>query len=186
MKKLIDLIEIEDNNEKCVVLRVLKDSRLELIKLGCFNGNEELIRLTKGPTQTCTLFYKNHTIAQWQWGYGGTTVVDASTREAGKMIERCIMYDLDILIETSSIHGCLFIQSKGATKGMTQTYKILKRDNDATDMSLYRDGMYVRRITDEYEEDVKEFIYGQFSNIISETEEHGKNTTATIITGIRK
>ena len=37
---------------------------------------------------------------------------------------------------------------------MTQTYKILKRDNDATDMSLYRDGMYVRRITDEYEEDV--------------------------------
>lgn len=57
MKTLADYVEIIENNMECVILKVKPDSRMALIALGCFNGNEEMIRLTKGETQTCTLFY---------------------------------------------------------------------------------------------------------------------------------
>ena len=71
MKTLADYVEIIENNMECVILKVKPDSRMALIALGCFNGNEEMIRLTKGETQTCTLFYKDGGISSWSWGAGG-------------------------------------------------------------------------------------------------------------------
>ena len=58
MAKLADYVEIMENNTECVVLKVRPGSRMGLISLGCFNGDEEMVRLTKGRTQTCTVFPK--------------------------------------------------------------------------------------------------------------------------------
>ena len=56
--KLCYLVDIIENNENCVILKVKDDKKLELIKLGYFDGNEEMIRLTKGKDHTCKI--KNH------------------------------------------------------------------------------------------------------------------------------
>ena len=46
--KLCYMVDIIENNENCVVLEVKDNKKMDLIKLGCFDGDEELIRLTKG------------------------------------------------------------------------------------------------------------------------------------------
>lgn len=60
--KLCYLVDIIENNENCVILKVKDNKNLELIKLGYFDGNEEMMRLTKGKDHTCTIFkkIKNH------------------------------------------------------------------------------------------------------------------------------
>ena len=98
MKKLVELVEVIENNDKCVLLKILCD-KLELMKIGCFNGNEEYIRLTKGKDHTCTIWYKNGNSFSWEWGYSGNTLVSESLNQARRLIVECITSDLKIAIE---------------------------------------------------------------------------------------
>lgn len=98
MAVLFDYVEIVEDNMECAVLKVKPDSRMGLIALGCFNGNEEMFRLTKGRTQTCTVFYKNGKSFSWDWGDGGHTLVSESTDKCGRMIQLCLENDFHVRI----------------------------------------------------------------------------------------
>lgn len=89
-KDLKDLVDVVVNNDYCVVLKVKDDCRMDLIALGCFCGDEEMLRLTKGRTQECTVFLKNGEHFSWHWGYGGYTLVSDKTKEKGRMIQDTI------------------------------------------------------------------------------------------------
>lgn len=45
--KLKDMVELVANNDDCVVLKVKDGQEMNLISLGCFNGDEAMMRLTK-------------------------------------------------------------------------------------------------------------------------------------------
>lgn len=96
--KLCHLVDIIENNEDCVILKVKDNKILDLIKLGCFDGNEELIRLTKGKNHTCTIFKTNESSFSWEWGMSGYTLVTDKVSAMGKLIESCITEDFDIYI----------------------------------------------------------------------------------------
>lgn len=49
--KLKDMVELLSNNDACVVLKVKDGQEMNLISLGCFNGDEVMMRLTKGRDQ---------------------------------------------------------------------------------------------------------------------------------------
>lgn len=83
--KLKDCVELFINNSECVVLKVKDDVRIQLIALG-FNGDEDLIRLTKGDTNTCTIWDKGGKSYSWHWGLGGYTLVSASMDAKRKKI----------------------------------------------------------------------------------------------------
>lgn len=55
---LKDIVEVAMNNSECVVLKVKEGHEVDLISLGCFDGDETMFRLTKGETVTCTVFKK--------------------------------------------------------------------------------------------------------------------------------
>lgn len=99
MTKLYDLVELLENNEECVVLKVKDNSQLKLICLGYFSGNETMFRLTKGENHTCTVFRDNGKSFSWKWGISGFTLVSDSTRKCGKLIQQCITDDFGIRIE---------------------------------------------------------------------------------------
>lgn len=90
MKTLRDITEVIINNNECVVLKVKENSRMDLIALGCFDGNEEMLRLTKGRNQHCTVFSKDGKIFSWSWGWSGTTLVNDSIKRKGNMIQDTI------------------------------------------------------------------------------------------------
>ena len=97
--KLCYLVYIIENNENCVVLKVKDNKEMDLIKLGCFNGDERLFRLTKGKNHTCTIFYNdNRKTFSWEWGESGFTMVTDDVSKMGKLIENAITEDFDIYI----------------------------------------------------------------------------------------
>lgn len=96
MKKLKDMVELVENNDNCVVLKVKDGHELDLICTGCFNGNETMFRLTKGRTVTCTIYRNNGQAFSWEWGAGGFTLVTDAIKRKGTMIQNCIEKDFGI------------------------------------------------------------------------------------------
>ena len=114
MKKLFELVTIVSNTEDAVVLKIKPNSAMELICLGCFNGDEDILRLTKGKSITCTIWTKEGKNYSWCWGEGGYTLVSDNMTKKGRMIQQCIEDEFDILVYGSkdSIHKAMNSTSK--------------------------------------------------------------------------
>ena len=95
MTKLSELVTVEVNNEKCVVLKVKEGKAMELITLGCFDGNETMFRITKGDNHTATVWRGEKTFS-WEWGYSGYTLVSDKVKEEQRTICHCIRDELGI------------------------------------------------------------------------------------------
>ena len=97
MKKLYDLVDLVENNRECVILKVKDDiDPLELIKLGYFDGNETMFRVTKGDEHTATIFRSGGKAFSWHWGLGGRTLVSDKTQKAQTIIVDTILDDFGI------------------------------------------------------------------------------------------
>lgn len=94
--KLKDMVELAVNNQDCVVLKVKDGQEMNLISLGCFNGNETMMRLTKGKDVTCTLFRRDGKSFSWYWGISGYTLVSGQVSQMGRLIQDCIEKDFGI------------------------------------------------------------------------------------------
>lgn len=92
MKKLCELVMIEENNENCVVLKTKKEEKLELIKLGCFNGKEDIIIMNKGKDQTIRIIEDSQNDYSWS---KNTLVVDNMSKKRC-LINQCVTQDMDI------------------------------------------------------------------------------------------
>lgn len=151
--KLCYLVDIIENNEKCVLLKVKDNKKLDLIKLGCFDGNEDLLRLTKGKKHTCTIFRKDNTSFSWDWGEGGFTLVSDNTRKKGHLIEECIKEDFDIYIgsKDDKIKESLFITSMNDTLNRKHQIKFMYWNKKDNNICTHKDGefyKYFRTISD--------------------------------------
>lgn len=93
--KLYNMVTLAGNNDSCVLLEVKDGQRMNLIALGCFTGDEKLLRLTKGRTVTCTVF-TDHGSYAWSWGFDGFTLVSDQTFRKGQLIQECIERDFGI------------------------------------------------------------------------------------------
>ena len=98
MKKLAEMVELFENNYECVMLKVKEGKEFDLMALGCFNGDEAMLRLTKGGVHTCTVWDKNNKSYSWHWGEGGHTLVSDSMNKRGNLIQNCIEDEFNIYI----------------------------------------------------------------------------------------
>lgn len=142
MKKLANLVQVVENNKECVILEVT-GTAIELIKLGCFNGDETMMRLTKGDNHTCTVWTKD-THYSWHWGPSGTTIVSDAMRKRGRLIQECIEQDFEIYIGTNPkrIAQTLHIKSLEDVKHTSHTIKMMYWSNDKANVCCHFDGEY--------------------------------------------
>lgn len=98
--KLKDMVELAANNDECVVLKVKDGQQMNMICLGYFLGNEEMIRLTKGSNVTCTVFRKDGSSFSWHWGGGSSTLVSDAVWKMGQLVQQCIERDFGIRCQT--------------------------------------------------------------------------------------
>ena len=157
--KLCYLVDIIENNEECVILKVKSNKKLDLIKLGCFDGNEELIRLTKGEDHTCTIFRTNDKPFSWHWGRSGYTLVSDNVSTMGKLIEACITEDFDIYIgeDKNKVKETMNIMSLNDSSNSSHFIEMMYW-KDGNDVSVHKDNSF----------------YKFFKNTI-EAKEHFKN-----------
>lgn len=101
MKKLAELVKVEENNENCVLLKVKPKSSLELMKIGFFKGTEQYFRVTKNKrfaTHTLTVWRKGENAWSIDWGTE-TTCVTETTRKMRLEVVDCIVKDFGISID---------------------------------------------------------------------------------------
>lgn len=143
MKKLVNHVKIVENNEECVILEVV-GAPLDLIRLGCFNGNEKMFRLTKGDNHTCTVWKENGDNYSWWWGCGGHTLVSDQMTKMGNLIQECIEQDFEIYIGSNkrNIQKTLHIRSLEDVKHSRHDMKLMYfRTND---VCCHIDGEYFK------------------------------------------
>ena len=102
MKKLSELVKLVENNSNCVVFEFKKTASMDLVKLGCFYGDETMFRITKAPmfdTHTATVWNKKGEHQSWSWGEHTTIVGDLTMRQ-GEMMRECVEKDFGIAINT--------------------------------------------------------------------------------------
>lgn len=162
-KRLCDLVEIEENNMDCILFKVKENSELDLIKLGCFEGNEKMIRVSKGKDHTFTIFTdKSH--YSWYYGESGYTLVSKDMDKKRLLIMDCIEIDFDIYIGKNKdlVRKTLDIQSLKDTYNKIDDVKIMywKRDKD-NDVCVHKNGEYFRHFAgiDVAKETLKKYGY---------------------------
>lgn len=145
-KKLCNLVDIIDNNMDCVVLKVKDDAKLDLIKLGYFSGNEDIIRLTKGKNHTCSVFNKDGTNFSWYWGSSGCTLVSDMLSKKGKLIEECITEDFDIYIgdNLDNLKKSLFIKSLDDVNDAQHFIKFMYWDKTNASICVHKDNTFYK------------------------------------------
>lgn len=90
VRELFKITELVVNNSECVVLKVKDGHEMDLISIGCFNGDESMFRLTKGEDTTCTIFRKNGSKISWHWGTHGYTLVSNQIWKSGMLLQDCL------------------------------------------------------------------------------------------------
>ena len=148
-KKLCDLVEIEENNMECVILKIKENSKIDLIKLGCFEGDETLIRVSKGKDNTFTIFSGEKHFS-WYHGQSGYTIVSKDTDQKRKLIEECIEMDFDIYIgkDKEKIRKSLDILSLKDTYNKVYEAKIMYWENQKnTHVTVHKDGVFFRHFS---------------------------------------
>lgn len=143
--KLCYLVDIIENNENCVILKVKDNKNLELIKLGYFDGNEEMMRLTKGKDHTCTIFKKNQEPFSWNWGASGHTLVSKDVSNMGKLIESCITEDFDIYIgeNKTKVRETMNIMSLDDSNNNSHHIEMMYWKN-GNDVSVHKDNNFYK------------------------------------------
>lgn len=146
MKKLCDLVEIEENNMECVLLKVKDNSMLDLIKLGCFEGNEKLIRITKGRDHTITIFTDKDNYS-WYYGESGYTIVSKSMDAKRNLISDCIENDFNIYIgkDKKLVEKSLDIHSLKDTYNKSDFIEIMYcNGQDENNVVVHKNGDFFR------------------------------------------
>lgn len=144
MTKLFDIVKIVENNEECVVLEVIGNP-LDLIKIGYFDGDETMFRLTKGGNHICTVWRKSGGSYSWEWGISGSTIVSDKMSRQGTLIQECIEDDLEICINgpKEAIRKTLH-KSLEEIKRSKHDIKLMYWTNRPNDISCHKDNTYFK------------------------------------------
>ena len=141
MKRLCNLVDVAINNENCVVFKVKDDAVMDLIALGCFKGNEDMIRMTKGRTPEITVFNKDGSNYSYHFGEGSTTIISENMAQQRTMIRECAILDYGIVCDWSHMHP------EVDYKGLVQASKDIFSMQDASrNVSLVSGGGKVGHI----------------------------------------
>ena len=144
MNKLFDIVKIVENNMECVVLEVT-GKPLDLIKIGYFDGNETMMRLTKGGHHTCTVWTKNGGSYSWEWGTNGSTMVSDKMSRQGRLIQECIEDDFEICIcgTPDAIKKTLHTSTE-EIKNAKHDLKFMYWESRKDDICCHKDGIFFK------------------------------------------
>lgn len=147
--KLSNLVDVIVNNEECVVLKTKDNTVLDLISLGCFDGDETMLRITKGEQHTATIFQGSKHFS-WNWGKNGYTLVTDKIKKCGRLIQECVEEDFGIYIGSNraKIKSTLHIKSLSDKSNKKHNLKILYwSGKENKECQIHKDGEHFKWFT---------------------------------------
>ena len=128
--KLVDVIEIVENNNDYILLEVTGD-RKQCILTGVLNGNEELIKVTKGKNHTLTIYFKDGKNFSYSFGESGYTLISDNEERRKRAIVNCIKRELETSITKTNVAEKDLIQKKAEAKGKKVIFEIMDSKSSA-------------------------------------------------------
>jgi len=175
MNKLSKIVEILNNDEDTVILKVKDNKKIELLSIGCFNGNEDMIIVSKHTNfhdgLAFRLVYKDGTT----FSFTDNTLVSSNIKAMKKNIIQSVVFDFGIPVEDSTYYELLkqfnYIKSLKDDLNTPHTFEICGFDK--TNMVLRKEGALMGHIS--YDEAMKylEKRYKIVSNIHSNSKQTG-------------
>lgn len=92
MIRLKDCVEIvtAPTNDNCVILKVKENAEMDMISIGCFDGNEVMFRMTRDDDcNDYTIWHKNGNTCTWN----DRTLISNNLKSITKELKRCIVKD---------------------------------------------------------------------------------------------
>lgn len=144
MNGLTKLVTIEHNDENSVILKVKKNKRLDLIKTGYFNGDEEMIRITK--TKDCcgiinyTFFLNNGK----HYGASENTLVSDDFKKTMNLVYETVHDDFGIHLRGEKIDITNYIKTIKDDKKVKHCFRLLGYNN-SNSITVYKDNIWFKQ-----------------------------------------
>lgn len=174
--KLIDLIEIVENNADFILLEVTGDKK-SCILSGVLDGNEELIRVTKGEDHVLTIYFKDGRHFSYDFGLSGYTLISNKEENRRNAIVEVIKNDLETSLTDTT--GFNLPQKKADVKGRKTTFKIMNGN------CIHKNGQFYKHVqnTSEIMEEINK-NYKNIKEVDNYTSQNGCKVK--VLTGIRR
>lgn len=146
MSNLVDLVEVINNDMDNVLLKVKDNVSLDLIKLG-FNGNETMIRYTKGRNHTITIWEENNKVRiSFDFGASGWTLISNIVEKQKQKIVDCIECYLGIYCgENLKLRRSSILNYN---KNIPHEVQMMYWDKEkGTNITVHKDGEFYRAFT---------------------------------------
>lgn len=140
---LVDVIEIAENNKDFILLEVIGD-RKSCILTGVLDGDEDLIRVTKGENHDVTIYKKDGTHFSYYFGNSGHTCISHGEELRRDAIKEVIENDLETSLE--NVSGFNLVKKKADAKGRCVTFKIYN------DKCVHKNGRFYKHSNNPMEE----------------------------------
>ena len=176
---LVDLVDVIHNDDNSVMLAI-KDNitALDLLKTGCFKGNEKYFRVTKVGDVVSNLTYTFIDENNKSWSCCTATLVTDEVHKQMSEIYKVVVYHFGIplmcLDKRTKINNHLTIE-----QDINDSHVFSISGWDYNDMVLYKDGMYMGHIS--YNNAI-EYISSKYKKYFIESKKTQTNCIAFNIT----
>lgn len=144
MNELTKLVTIEHNDDNSVILKVKKNKRLDLIKTGYFNGDEEMIRITKTKDDCCG--HSNYTfflVDGKHYEASDNTLVSDAFKKKMKLVYETVHDDFGIHLKGKNINITNYIKTIKDDKKVKHCFRMVWCNND--NIIVYKDDIWFKK-----------------------------------------
>lgn len=160
MNKLTALVKVIYNDKDCVILSTKRKDKMALICTGCFNGDENTIRLTKEKEPTYTIFNGSS-----HYSMSENMLVSQQDRNKMRLIKETVVEDFGIALYGNDVAKTCGDAS--VEKARSGKHLICVHWFHETDVAIHRDNTYIKHVKSKQE--AIRWVYDHFDNIVSVT-----------------
>lgn len=160
MNKLTALVKVIYNDKDCVILSTKRKDKMALICTGCFNGDENTIRLTKEKEPTYTIFNGSS-----HYSMSENMLVSQQDRNKMRLIKETVVEDFGIALYGNDVaKTCGDASVEKARSGKHVIRLCWFHEND---IAIHRDSTYIKHVKGK--ENARKWVFEHFDNVVSET-----------------
>ena len=161
MTKLASLFTVDFNDDDCVILQIKTDKTWKLLQIPGFNGEEELIRMTKGEYHSYFIKYRSGASIQ----FSDREYMDLESAMRRETIRKTVIYSFGIVMDKSvnDDYGTNYIKHLADDLKRVHTYELAGFGKKAT-MSFRKNGGLLGMLSyDDAMEYLDEHFHGKIS-----------------------
>ena len=161
MIKLCDIVEIQENNNSSILLKVKENKRVELISLG-LNPALDFIYLSKGESHIMKLINTDNKVTSFDFGRGGYTIISDDLENQKKLILSCITDDFGITYDGTlkDFQKTNCIRSLNDKANLEFKLELLWFDK-GNNISMHRDNNFFKSF--KTLDEAKQYIYDNYN-----------------------